>query len=145
VFVESGLMGALSIPEDDTWMNVEHWWNDGLTCEDEGLVEKRAFVPLHSAQIPLGLPWAWIRACVVISPRQTTKTCHGRRLKRSSFIVTVFTFGLGVITLSLLTRDPGDITEYKVGHTERLKHALRSNLLQLGHSGGQGLVLETFM
>lgn len=114
-------------------------WNDGLTCEDEELVEKRAFVPLLSAQIPLGLPWAWIRACVVRSQRPTTKTCHGRRLKRSSFIVPVFTFGLGVITLSLLTRDPGDITKYKVGHAERLKHALWSNLLQLGHTGGQGL------
>ena len=135
MFVESGLMDSLSMPEDDTLMNMEHWWNDGLTCEDEGLVEKCVFVPLHSAQIPLGLHWTWIRACVVIS----TKTCRGQRLKRSSFIVPVFTFGLGVITLSLLTRDPGDITECKVGHAERLKHALWSNLLQLGHSGGQGL------
>ena len=67
------------------------------------------------------------------------KTCHGRRLKRSSFIVPVFTFGLGVITLSLLTRDPGDITECKVGHAERQEHALWSNLLQLGHRGGQEL------
>jgi len=139
VFVESGLMGSLFIPEDDTWMNMDHWWNDGLTCEDEGLVEKRALVALHSAQISLGLPWAWITACVVRSQRPTTKTCHGRRRKRSSFIVPVFTFGLGVITLSLLTRDPGDITEYKVGHAERLKYALWSNLLQLGHSGCQGL------
>jgi len=93
VFVESGLMGSLSIPEDDTWMNMEHWWNDGLICEDEGLVEKRAFVPLHSAQIPLGLPWAWIRACVVIS----TKTCHGRRLERSSFIAPFLQSVLGLL------------------------------------------------
>lgn len=120
-------------------MNMDHWWNDSLTCEDEGLVEKHVFVALLSAQIPLGLPWTWITACVVRSQRPTAKTCHGRRLKRSSFIVPVFTFGLGVITLSLLTRDPGDITEYKVGHAERLYYALWSNLLQLSHSGGQGL------
>lgn len=43
MFVESGLMGSLSIPEDDTWMNMKHWRNDGLTYEDEGLVEKRGF------------------------------------------------------------------------------------------------------
>lgn len=64
---------------------------------------------------------------------------RAKTVTRSSFIVPVFTFGLGVITLSLLTRDPGDITEYKVGHIERLKHALWSNLLQLGHRGGEGL------
>jgi hypothetical protein len=48
-----------------------------------------------------------------------------------------FPLKLSVIAVSLLTRDSSGITEYKVGHAERLKHALQNNLLNLDNKNGR--------
>jgi hypothetical protein len=56
---------------DDTWVNMEQWWNDIDRGKTEEFGEKSDPVPLRPPQIPRGLTWARTRGPAVRSRRLT--------------------------------------------------------------------------